>query len=120
MDVDGVDVKCGGCAVYLVPAFTKTTGLIANPRGLAGSRISGNEQLCLVSAGLVPPVVGASGLYRTPRSARYVYLFYCECIKSPRRGGLPRPPVLTDMNVYAMNATQLMCRLLCQCDPYWT
>ena len=63
MDVDGVDVTCGGCAVYPVPAFTKTTGLITNLRGLADSRTSGNEQFCLVSAGPVPPVVGASGLH---------------------------------------------------------
>ena len=94
MDVGGidVDVTCDGCAGYPAPAFTKTTGLITNPRRLVGSRTSGNEQLCLVFAGLIPPAVGASGLHRTPRSARYVYLFYCECIKTPRRGGPPCPP----------------------------
>ena len=146
MNVGGidVDVTCDGCAGYPVLAFTKTTGLITNPHRVLGSRTSGNEQICLVSAGLVPPAVGASGLHRTPRSARYVYLFNCECIKSPRRGwplrlpaqngsldsdigrcsllcwmpryprrgGLPRPPAETVMNVCATNATQPICRVM--------
>jgi hypothetical protein len=38
-----------------------------------GSRNRGNEQLCLMPAGLHPPVVYASGLHRTPRSARHVF-----------------------------------------------
>ena len=112
MDVGGsdVDVICDGCTGCPVPAFTKTTGLITNPRRLAGSRTSGNEQLCLVSARLVPPAVGASGLHRTPRSARYVYLFYCECIKVPRRGGPPCPPaqngVLTSVHDRLVSISQ--------------
>jgi hypothetical protein len=70
MDVDGVAVIRGGCAVYPVPAITKTTGLITNPRRVLASRNRGNEQLCLMSAGLAPPVIYASGLHRTPLSAR--------------------------------------------------
>ena len=69
MDVGGSDVDCGGCAVYPVPAFTKTTGLITNPRQLLGSRNRGSEQLCLISTSLAPPLVYASGLHRIPRSA---------------------------------------------------
>ena len=57
--------------MYPVPAFTKTTGLITNPHRVLGSRNRGNEQLCLMPVGLVPPVVYASGLHRIPRSARY-------------------------------------------------
>jgi len=64
-----------GCAGYPVSAFTKTAGLITDIRRLAGSRTSGNDQLCLASALLHLPAVGASGLHRIPRSARYVYLF---------------------------------------------
>jgi hypothetical protein len=59
MYVDGVEVACGGCAVYPVPAITKTTGLITNPRRVLGSRNRGNEQLCLIPIGLAPPVVYA-------------------------------------------------------------
>ncbi len=77
MDVGGfdadVDVIRRGCAVYPVPAFTKTTGLITNPRRVLGSRNRGNEKLCLIPTGLPPPVVYASGLNRTPRSARCVF-----------------------------------------------
>jgi hypothetical protein len=75
MDVDGVDVgvTLRGYAVYPVPAFTKTTGLITNPRRVLGSRNRGNEQLCLIRTGLPLPVVYASGLHRTPRSARCVF-----------------------------------------------
>ena len=73
MDVVGVIVYVavirGGCGVYPVPAFTKTTGLITNPRRVLGSRNRGNEQLCLVPTGQAPPVVYASGLHRIPRSA---------------------------------------------------
>ena len=77
-----------GCTGYPVPAFTKTTGLITDIRRLAGSRTSGNEQLCLVSAMLHLPVVGASGLHRTPRSARYVCLFMLQMYKiSPTQKG---------------------------------
>ena len=68
VDVD-VDVTRSGCAVYPVPAFTKTTGLITNPHRVLGSRNRGNEQLCLVPTGQAPPVVYASGLHRIPRSA---------------------------------------------------
>jgi hypothetical protein len=102
-----------GCAGYPVSAFTKTAGLITDIRRLVGSRTSGNEQLCLVSAMLHLPAVGASGLHRTPHSARYVDRSSNECIKSPLqrrgqlakswprdpnppcRGGLPRPPAIT-------------------------
>ena len=58
MDVGGVHVYVavirGGCAVYPVPAFTKTTGLITNPHRVLGSRNRGSEQLCLMPAGLDP------------------------------------------------------------------
>ncbi len=82
MDVVGVTVYVavirGACAVYPVPAFTKTTGLITNPRRVLGSRNRGNEQLCLISTSLAPPVVYASGLDRIPRYARYAYFdFWC-------------------------------------------
>ena len=82
MDVGGVHVYVavirGGCAVYPVPAFTKTTGLITNPHRVVGSRNRGNEQLCLVPTGQAPPVVYASGLHRIPRYARYAYFdFWC-------------------------------------------
>jgi hypothetical protein len=88
--------------------------LITDIRRLAGSRTSGSDQLCLVSAMLHLPAVGASGLHRTPHSARYVDRSSNECIKSPLqrrgqlakswprdpnppcRGGLPRPPAITD------------------------
>jgi hypothetical protein len=70
-----------GCAGYPVSAFTKTTGLITDIRRLAASRTSGNEQLCLVSAMLHLPAVGASGLHRTHRSARYVCLFMLRMYK---------------------------------------
>ena len=85
VDVD-VDVTRGGCAVYPVPAFTKTTGLITNPHRVLGSRNRGSKQLCLMPAGLVPPVVYASGLHRTRRSARDVGLLDDEtrCWRSCR------------------------------------
>jgi hypothetical protein len=42
MDVDGVAVIRGGCAVYPVLAITKTTGLITNPHRVLGCRNRGN------------------------------------------------------------------------------
>jgi hypothetical protein len=77
-----------GCAGYPVSAFTKTAGLITDIRRLTGSRTSGNDQLCLATVMLYPPAVGASGLHRTPRSARYVCLFTLRMYKvSPTQKG---------------------------------
>ncbi len=58
-----------GSTAYSAPAVTKTTGMITNPRRVAGSRNRGNEKFCLVSVSLTPPVVYASGLPQTRRSA---------------------------------------------------
>ncbi len=61
-----------GCATCPLSAFTKTTGMIINIHRALGSRNRGNTLFCLVSVWLTPPVVYASGLHRTRRSARYV------------------------------------------------
>ena len=92
MDVGGVDVgvTLRGCAVYPVPAFTKTTGLITNPRRVLGSRNRGNEQLCLIPTGLASPVVYASGLHRTPRSARYAVFSELDFVLQILRVGADR------------------------------
>ena len=46
--------RCG-IAAYLVPAFTKTTGMITNPHRVLGSRNRGNASFCPVSEWLIPP-----------------------------------------------------------------
>ena len=92
--VDGVDVDVvvtlDGCAVYPVPAFTKTTGMITNIHRVFGSRISGNKQLCLMPAGLLLPAVGASGLHRTRRSARYAVFSDLDFVLQILRVGADR------------------------------
>ena len=94
MDVGGVHVYVavirGGCAVYPVPAFTKTTGLITNPHRVLGSRNRGSEQLCLMPAGLYPPVVYASGLHRIPRSARCAVFSVLDFVLQILRVGADR------------------------------
>ncbi|MFM7187251.1 MAG: hypothetical protein ACKO14_05495, partial [Armatimonadota bacterium] len=55
-----------------VPAVTETTGMTTNLHRELGSRNRGNASFCLVSVWLTAPVVYASGLHRTRRSARYV------------------------------------------------
>ena len=64
-----------GFTAYPLSAFTKTTGMITNPHRVLGSRNRGNAPFCPVSEWLIPPVVYASGLHRTLRSARYVGWF---------------------------------------------
>ncbi len=92
MDVDGVDVgvTLRGYAVYPVPAFTKTTGLITNPHRILGSRNRGNKQLCLIPTGLPPPVVYASGLHRIHRSARYAVFSDVDFVLQILRVGADR------------------------------
>ncbi len=64
-----------GFAECPLSAFTKTTGMITNIHRVLGSRNRGNTLFCLMSVWLTPPVVYASGLHRTRRSARYVGWF---------------------------------------------
>ena len=64
-----------GITAYPLSAFTKTTGMITNIHRALGSRNRGNTLFCLVPERLTPPVVYATGLHRTRRSARYVGLF---------------------------------------------
>lgn len=52
--------------------------------------------------------VMSSALGRTAVSARVDFLVRNTNWKLPRRGGLPRPPAVTDMNVYAMNTTHVL------------
>ncbi|MEY3601224.1 MAG: hypothetical protein RL169_468 [Armatimonadota bacterium] len=44
-----------GFTACSVTAVTKTTGIITNPRRVAGSRNRGNEMFCLVNVWLTPP-----------------------------------------------------------------
>ena len=50
-------------------AVTKTTGMFTISRRVLGSRNRGNAMFCFVSVSLIPPVVDASGLHQTRRSA---------------------------------------------------
>jgi hypothetical protein len=97
--------KCCGFTAYPLSAFTKTTGMTTNIHRVLGSRNRGNTLFCLVPDRLTPPVVYASALHRTRRSARDVGLLddetccwrSCRCMKTPRRGGPLCPPVLTEL-----------------------
>jgi len=60
-----------GYAGYLVPAFTKTTGAVTNQRLPILPAHRGNVTFCSIPVPHVFPAVGASGLYQTPRCARY-------------------------------------------------
>ena len=62
-------VRLLGFTTCSVPAVTKTTGMITSSRQVLGSRNRGNGMFCFVSVWLIPPVVYASGLHQTRRSA---------------------------------------------------
>jgi len=81
--------KCCGFTAYPLSAFTKTTGMTTNIHRVLGSRNRGNTLFCLVPDRLTLPVVYASGLHGTRRSARDVGLLddetrcwqSCRCMK---------------------------------------
>ena len=61
--------KCCCFTAYPLSAFTKTTGMTTNIHRVLGSRNRGNAPFCPMSDWLTPPVVYASGLHQTRRSA---------------------------------------------------
>jgi hypothetical protein len=65
----GTSILCS--AGYPVPAFTKTTGADTNQRPPILPAHRGDVTFCSTPVQLVFPAVGASGLYQTPRYARY-------------------------------------------------
>ena len=60
-----------GSTGYPVPAFTKTTGAITNQRLPILPAHRGADIFYSIPVTHVFPAVGASGLYQTPRCARY-------------------------------------------------
>jgi hypothetical protein len=60
-----------GSAEFLVPAFTKTTGAVTNQRLPILPAHRGDVTFCFTPVTPAFPAVGASGLYQTPRYARY-------------------------------------------------
>jgi hypothetical protein len=60
-----------GSAGYPVPAFTKTAGADTNQRPPILPAHRGDVTFCFTAVTPAFPAVGASGLYQTPRCARY-------------------------------------------------
>jgi hypothetical protein len=60
-----------GSAGYPVPAFTKTAGAVTNQRLPILPAHRGDVTFCSIPVMPAFPAVGASGLYQTPRCARY-------------------------------------------------
>jgi hypothetical protein len=60
-----------GSAGYPVPAFTKTAGAVTNQRLPNRPAHRGDVTFCSTPVTPAFPAVGASGLYQTPRCARY-------------------------------------------------
>jgi hypothetical protein len=60
-----------GSAGYPVPAFTKTAGAVTNQRLPILPAHRGDVTFCCTPVTPAFPAVGASGLYQTPRYARY-------------------------------------------------
>ena len=73
----------------------------------------------VIKAGPGQPMlrVGADRRVRPHKMALWIpiladFRLCTGCKKSPCRGGLPRPPAVTDMNVYAMNTTHVLTNIV--------
>ncbi len=98
--------KCCGFTACSFTAVTKTTGMITSSRRVFGSRNRGNGMFCLVFVWFIPPVVYASGLHQTRRSAHAcrIYLRFwmlgftaCSFTNALHMGGPLCPPETTEL-----------------------
>ena len=107
-----------------VTAVTKTTGMITRSRRVFGSRNRGNGMFCLVSVWFIPPVVYASGLHQTRRSAHATSAYSNLVIKrkSSANGRAAVPSRACRLFIWFWKLDVTACSVtnpLCRGGPLW-